>query len=616
MLSKFKIGARLGAAFAMVLALTLLLGGFAVRSLGVVNAATEDIATNWLPSTRYLGAYATAIGAERRSEGLLAEAHDAATLESQANLLVGNRKKADDAWQLYVKTISSPAEQSLADVVVQSTKAYREVADRCVATARGGDGAAAYKVYDGEGRAAFNVLSAAIKKDVDFQTAGADQAYADSQSEFSRTRNLVIALLVLAIGLGATLAVPITRSITRPILKAVELARTVADGDLTAQVHSDNRDETGQLLGALGEMNTRLAAIVGDVRQVSDSIATGSSEIATGNHDLSQRTEEQASNLEETAAAMEQLSSTVKNNADAAQQARQIAQNAAVAAERGGEVVQQVVSTMADISESSRKIADIIGVIDGIAFQTNILALNAAVEAARAGEQGRGFAVVAGEVRSLAQRSAEAAKEIKSLINASTERVEAGTTLVGNAGEAIGDVVLQVHRVNDLVGEISAASIEQSKGIGQVGEAVAQLDQVTQQNAALVEQSAAAAESLKHQASRLAETVSIFKVSRASEAAPAPAAPKRAAPRPAASTASAASNAALKADSKPDFKPASKPASKPGPKAPATPAAKLAPAAARKALPTSATAASSATPAAAHAAPKPSVEAEGEWTTF
>ncbi|MBV8603780.1 MAG: MCP four helix bundle domain-containing protein [Pelomonas sp.] len=533
MLNNLKIGVRLGAAFAVVLALTLLLGGFSLRSLGVVNAATDDLATNWLPGTRFLGAFATALNAERRAEAVIAVSDDAATLEAQTSSRQTQQRRADAAWESYAKTISSPDERVLADAIVAALKAYREQAERCVATARGGDHPGAYKIYNVEGRAAFTALSDATQKDIDFQTEGADKAYAASQAEFTGTRRIVVALLVVSTGLGAALAFVITRSITTPIQQAVWLARTVADGDLSVQVRSDRKDETGALLGALGEMNERLAGIVGDVRLVSDSIATGSSEIASGNQDLSQRTEEQASNLEQTAAAMEELSSTVRNNADAAQQARQIAQNAAQAAERGGAVVQEVVTTMADISTSSRKIADIIGVIDGIAFQTNILALNAAVEAARAGEQGRGFAVVAGEVRSLAQRSAAAAKEIKGLINASAERVEAGTTLVGNAGAAIGDVVLQVQRVNDLVGEISAASVEQSKGIGQVGEAVTQLDQVTQQNAALVEQSAAAAESLKHQAGRLAQAMAVFKLARATAPAPA-AAPRPAAPRPAA----------------------------------------------------------------------------------
>jgi len=272
------------------------------------------------------------------------------------------------------------------------------------------------------------------------------------------------------------------------------------------------RGEVAEMMLAMQQMQASLVRIVGEVRLSSDSIATGSSEIATGNADLSQRTEEQASNLEETAASMEELTSTVKNNADTAHKAAALAGEASRAAVQGGEVVGQVVSPMEEISAASRKITDIISVIDGIAFQTNILALNAAVEAARAGEQGRGFAVVASEVRSLAQRSADAAREIKTLIGASVEKVENGTQLVSEAGRSMEGIVAQVQRVSDLIGEISSATSEQTTGISQVGEAVTHLDQVTQQNAALVEQSAAAADSLRHQAAKLAEVVSVFRL--------------------------------------------------------------------------------------------------------
>jgi methyl-accepting chemotaxis protein len=304
----------------------------------------------------------------------------------------------------------------------------------------------------------------------------------------------------------------VTRSITRPLGSALRVAETVASGDLSSTVGARHRDETGQLLDALQRMNASLVGIVGRVRQASESIATGSSQIATGSADLSQRTEEQASNLQQTAASMEQLTATVKHNADTARQAAEFAGSASAVARQGGTVVGQVVQTMDDISTSSRKIADIIGVIDGIAFQTNILALNAAVEAARAGEQGRGFAVVAGEVRALAQRSTHAAKEIKCLIGESVQKVENGTRLVADAGQTMGSIVEQVKRVSELIDEISHSSLEQSSGIGQIGLAVSQLDTVTQQNAALVEESAAAAESLKHQAAGLADMVSVFKL--------------------------------------------------------------------------------------------------------
>ncbi|NCT82417.1 MAG: HAMP domain-containing protein [Comamonadaceae bacterium] len=322
----------------------------------------------------------------------------------------------------------------------------------------------------------------------------------------------VLVLTVLAVLAAATFAWWVARSITRPLQASVRLAEAVAQGDLGSRISASTRDETGQLMSALGRMNAQLVDIVRQVRDSSESIATGTGQLATGNADLSQRTEEQASNLEETAATMEQLTATVKQNAETARTATQTASGAMDVATRGGEVVGQVVQTMDRISEASHRIADIIGVIDGIAFQTNILALNAAVEAARAGEQGRGFAVVASEVRALAQRSAEAAKEIKSLINASVETVEAGGQLVQDAGRTMDDVVQQVRQVHTLIGEISAASLEQSSGISQVGDAVMQLDQVTQQNAALVEEAASAADSLQQQAQRLNELVATFKL--------------------------------------------------------------------------------------------------------
>ena len=321
-----------------------------------------------------------------------------------------------------------------------------------------------------------------------------------------------LAISGVALAVAALVALSLIRSITGGIAMAVKVAQTVAAGDLSSHIVVDRGDEIGVMLGALKNMNESLVAIVGDVRNASESIATGSSQIANGNADLSQRTEEQASNLQQTAASMEELTATVKHNADTARRASELAESASVVAARGGEVVGQVVSTMDGITDSSKKITDIIGVIDGIAFQTNILALDAAVEAARAGEQGRGFAVVASEVRSLAQRSATAAKEIKVLIGESVGKVENGTRLVADAGRTMGDIVDQVKQVSQLITEISNASGEQSTGIGQIGDAVSQLDQVTQQNAALVEESAAAAESLRVQADALAKTVATFRL--------------------------------------------------------------------------------------------------------
>jgi methyl-accepting chemotaxis protein len=311
--------------------------------------------------------------------------------------------------------------------------------------------------------------------------------------------------------LGMVVAIWLSRNIVAPLGFAVRVAKRVAEGDLTAQVEVRSKDETGQLMAALKDMNASLIDIVTRVRSGTDTIATASTEINAGNQDLSSRTEQQASSLEETASSMEELTSTVKHNADNARQANQLAATASENAVRGGEVVAQVVSTMGSINESARRIADIIGVIDGIAFQTNILALNAAVEAARAGEQGRGFAVVASEVRNLAQRSAAAAKEIKTLIGDSVEKVETGSKLVDQAGATMEEVVGSVKRVSDIIGEIAAASDEQRAGIEQVNQAITQMDQVTQQNAALVEQAAAAAEAMQDQAAGLAGLVGTFR---------------------------------------------------------------------------------------------------------
>jgi methyl-accepting chemotaxis protein len=334
----------------------------------------------------------------------------------------------------------------------------------------------------------------------------------DRASHLQKAKYIVLALLALCMMGGVVLSMAFIRSITVPVHEAVAVATAVANGDLTVNVQVRGDNELGQLMKAMADMRDHLSQVVSKVRQGSEGVATASSEIASGNHDLSARTESQASALEETSSSMEQLGETVKQNADSARQANQLALNASSVAVRGGEVVGQVVETMKGINESSRKISDIISVIDGIAFQTNILALNAAVEAARAGEQGRGFAVVASEVRSLAGRSADAAKEIKILINASVDRVEHGTELVDQAGATMSEVVTSIKRVTDIMGEIASASAEQSLGVSQVGEAVAQMDQTTQQNAALVEEIAAAASSLKTQAEDLVGVVASFRL--------------------------------------------------------------------------------------------------------
>ena len=514
LLTRLKIGPRLGLAFAVMLALTALLGALSWFSLSQVNAATARMATNWLPAIEALSDYRNAVNRMRRYEaGLLMDSDP----QQQAALRQDIQQAFDigkKAWEFYLSTVVTEEERPIAEAIKAAAPVYLAYQARLLKAPTGTPEAdeAARALYRGEGEAAAKALFTALEAAQKFQVKGSHGDYEQSQAQYANTRMTMLALLALSMALGTGLAYVITRSITGPVAQAVSVAETVAAGDLTSQIDDSARDEMGRLLGALKTMNGRLADIVGQVRNSSDSIATGSSEIATGNADLSQRTEEQASNLQQTAASMEQLTSTVRQNADTARQAAQLASGAAQAATQGGEVVQGVVTTMAEIAESSRRISEIIGVIDGIAFQTNILALNAAVEAARAGEQGRGFAVVAGEVRTLAQRSAQAAREIKSLITVSVEKVDTGTRLVGDAGTSMNGIVTQVRRVNDLISEISAASEEQTVGIGQVGDAVAQLDQVTQQNAALVEESAAAAESLRHQAAQLADVVSRFRL--------------------------------------------------------------------------------------------------------
>ena len=354
----------------------------------------------------------------------------------------------------------------------------------------------------------------------------AELSQAESTSRHWSNMILIWGLLALAtVALGVALFVVVRRTVSQPLGELTTVVKAVADGDLTQSFQSERKDEIGALVREVEGMRVRYQMALSQVRESVDSIGTASAEIASGNMDLSTRTEQTSSNLQRTASSMATLTATVRQSADAANQANRLAASAAEVAARGGAVVGQVVTTMDDINQSSRKIADIISVIDGIAFQTNILALNAAVEAARAGDQGRGFAVVASEVRSLAGRSADAAREIKGLISASVDRVTSGTTLVQNAGSTMNEIVQSVQRVSDIIGEISSASAEQSDGIGEINDAVAQLDQMTQQNAALVEESAAAADNLKEQAQRLTQAVSVFRLGSVEALAPPNAAP-------------------------------------------------------------------------------------------
>ncbi|MCL9852134.1 methyl-accepting chemotaxis protein (plasmid) [Ralstonia solanacearum P673] len=420
--------------------------------------------------------------------------------------------RSDASWKRYRALPSTPDERKLADEADALRSVFlRDGAQALMQAIEAGDAARTSKTVMDAMPALYRPLGDKVAALSRMQMEIARASYEAGQREHDGLSVLTTALLLGGIVGGGLLTWALRRSITVPLNRAIEQAEHITRGDLTHAIHVDRTDETGRLLQALQRMQDGLQRMVGQVRAGSDSIAGATQQIAAGNADLSQRTEQQASSLEETASSMAQLTGMVKQNADHARQASSLAVNASDVAVKGGEVVGRVVETMAGINDSSKKIADIIGVIEGIAFQTNILALNAAVEAARAGEQGRGFAAVAGEVRSLAQRSAGAAKEIKALISDSVGRVENGTTLVAEAGTVIDEVVVAVKRVTGIMGEISAASEAQSTGIAQVNLAVAQMDEVTQQNAALVEQAAAAAMSLQEQADGLRGTVAAFR---------------------------------------------------------------------------------------------------------
>jgi methyl-accepting chemotaxis protein len=431
-------------------------------------------------------------------------------LPKEVAKILESRKQISLRLEKLGADVKSDAAKAALAKVTESRGKYVAQLDKFMALAAATKMDEAKAVLLGEMRSVQRDYFAALDDMIKLQDDHMDASAKNAHDAVASMKLMLMIAMAFALVAAVLMALWIIRAITGPINQAVGIARAVADGDLSQQFEASGNNETALLLMALKDMQTSLSSVVANVRQGSEGVATASAEIASGNHDLSARTESQASALEQTAASMEQLSATVKQNADSARQANQLAASASTVAVKGGAVVAQVVDTMRGINDASRKIADIISVIDGIAFQTNILALNAAVEAARAGEQGRGFAVVASEVRSLAGRSAEAAKEIKSLINASVERVEQGTALVDQAGITMTEVVSSIKRVTDLMGEISAASNEQSLGVSQVGEAVMQMDQVTQQNAALVEEMAAAASGLQSQAQDLVKVVAVF----------------------------------------------------------------------------------------------------------
>ena len=464
----------------------------------------------------------------------------------------------------YGKMPMSDAERGIYDQFTQARKTFVEQGVRPAMAAIGaGDNAAAIVHLNGPMTRLYVPVNELGAKLIQEQQAVALKEYQASQSTFELVRAVCLAGLVFGLVMAAFIGWVLVRAIVRPLEQAVAIAGAVAQGDLTQTIEVTSNDETGRLLKALKDMNDSLVKIVSQVRTGTDNIATASSQIAAGNLDLSSRTEQQAGSLEETASSMEELTSTVKQNADNARQANALATSASEVAGKGGAVVEQVVQTMGAINASATRIVDIIAVIDGIAFQTNILALNAAVEAARAGEQGRGFAVVAGEVRSLAQRSAAAAKEIKLLIDDSVDKVHHGSELVDRAGSTMAEIVQSVNRVTDIMSEITAASQEQTAGIEQINGAVAQMDQVTTQNAALVEEASAAAASLQEEATALAQTVGAFKLTNAGSSR---VAVKAAAPRVTSTLPAVVPKAPVKA--------AAKPAAPVKPKAQAAPAAK------------------------------------------
>ena len=414
------------------------------------------------------------------------------------------------------ETANSALDKEALDYVAKTRADVRAVGGKIKGLREAGDMAALQAFVESDYRPRAAAYLEAIDKYVTVQEKQRDDAKVALMDVRKSLQIVALTSVVVVFALSIFLSLMLVRSITQPLEQAVALAKAIMEGDLTRQVSEDRKDEFGVLMRALSDMVTKLRGLVSEVRSGVESMSTASSEIANGNHDLSARTEQTASNLQQTAASMEELTTTVNQSADTAREANTLANNAARVASQGGEVVGQVVLSMQHITDSSRKIGDIISVIDGIAFQTNILALNAAVEAARAGEQGRGFAVVASEVRSLAGRSAEAAKEIKSLINVSVATVESGSKQVAQAGQTMGEIVSSVQQVTALISEITAAASEQRDGISQVNQAVGNLDQMTQQNAALVEESAAAASALFEQAQRLAEVVSVFNVGQSS----------------------------------------------------------------------------------------------------
>ncbi len=513
--ANMKVGMRLGLGFALVIFAGLVVAIFGRVQLGAVDAEVTTLVEDRMVKVEMINQVKENLNVTARAVRNIALMTDEKSMLAEKQRVVDARAKNTELFKKLDESIKSNEGQAILKKIVEVRDSYAATIDKAMALGLENKDEETRGVLITENRPLQAAYFKALEELIALQKNAMQDSAKQVQSIASSTGTLMLIIAGVASVLGGLIAWALTRSITRQLGGepdyASNVAREIAAGNLAVDVRVGDGDNTS-LLANMKAMRDSLAQVVSQVREGSEGVATASAQIASGNHDLSARTEQQASALEETAASMEELSATVKQNADSARQANQLALSASTTAVRGGEVVAQVVDTMKGINDSSKKISDIISVIDGIAFQTNILALNAAVEAARAGEQGRGFAVVATEVRSLAGRSADAAKEIKNLINASVERVEQGTVLVDQAGTTMTEVVSSIRRVTDLMGEISAASNEQSQGVSQVGEAVTQMDQVTQQNAALVEEMAAAASSLQSQAQDLVGTVAVFKL--------------------------------------------------------------------------------------------------------